>query len=146
MENIESVDIQGNDNNCVSLNPQEKNMHKNKMDATPISDVMGSPDVMDVPQGQQIPNFTQLPPQVPQPQVEAHPKRSYGNLTDEQVEALFAGAIAVVAFSKPVQSKLAKSIPQFFGEGGEQSTTGLLATALVAAILYYFGKRFVLPQ
>jgi hypothetical protein len=145
MDNLESMDLNSNEGTSVNVNHQEKNMNKLKMDSTPISDIMGSPDVMDA-QGQQIPNFTQLPQHMdaapPAPTKRSNP----GNLTDEQIEAIFAGAIAVMAFSKPVQSKLANSIPNFMGEGGDQSTTGLAATAVVAAILFYFGKRFVLPQ
>lgn len=115
------------------------------MDSTPISDIMGSPDVMDA-QGQQIPNFTQLPQQMDAPQPVLVKRSNPGHLTDEQLEALFAGAIAVIAFSKPVQSKLASSIPNFLGEGGDHGTTGLVATAGVAGLLFYFGKRFVIPQ
>ena len=59
------------------------------------------------------------------------------------MDALLAGVAAVIAFCKPVQEKLSGMIPQMLGAGGETSNVGLLITALVAAIIFYFGRRFV---
>jgi uncharacterized protein HemY len=34
-------------------------------------------------------------------------------------------------------------VPKFLGENGEMSVTGMVVTALVAAILFYFVKKFL---
>ena len=53
-----------------------------------------------------------------------------------------SGIAAVIAFSKPVQSKLSTMIPKFMEDGG-LSLTGMAATALVAAIVFYFARKFL---
>ena len=68
------------------------------------------------------------------------------NLTDEQMEALLAGVAAVLAFSTMVQGKLSTTVPQFLAESGERSNIGLLVTALLAAAIYYFAKKFVIKE
>jgi len=68
------------------------------------------------------------------------------NLTDEQVEALLAGVVALLAFSGFAQDKLSTMIPKFLDEAGKQTTVGMLVTALLAAILFYFGRRFVIKD
>jgi hypothetical protein len=65
------------------------------------------------------------------------------NLTDEQYTALIAGIVAVLAFSKPVQSRLEDLVPKFLESSGGLSMTGMAVTALVAAILFYFARRFL---
>jgi hypothetical protein len=67
-------------------------------------------------------------------------------LTDDQFQAVIAGVAAVVAFSKPVQSRLRTMVPKFVGESGEVSLTGLAVSALIAAILYYFAKKYVIEK
>jgi hypothetical protein len=69
-------------------------------------------------------------------------KNPFG-LTDEQFQAALAGIAAVAAYSKPVQDKLSTMVPKFLGENGEMSVTGMVVTALVAAILFYFVKKFL---
>jgi|CryBogDrversion2_8_1035294.scaffolds.fasta_scaffold00273_9 hypothetical protein len=64
-------------------------------------------------------------------------------LTEEQFQAGLAGLAAVLAFSKPVQEKLSTLVPKFLNESGDASLTGLVVTALVAAILFYFAKKFI---
>lgn len=59
------------------------------------------------------------------------------NLTDEQFNALLAGVVAVIVFSTVVQTKLAGLVPNFSGINGN------IASALVAAAVYYFAYRFV---
>jgi hypothetical protein len=69
-------------------------------------------------------------------------KNPFG-LTDEQFQAVLAGVAAIVAFSKPVQSRMRTMVPKFVGESGDVSLTGLVVTALVAAIVFYFAKKFI---
>lgn len=59
------------------------------------------------------------------------------NLTDEQMNALIAGVVAVAVFSTAVQTKLAGMVPNFSGINGN------IANVLLAAIVYYFALRFV---
>jgi hypothetical protein len=66
-------------------------------------------------------------------------------LTDDQFQAVIAGVAAVIAFSKPIQDKLRAFVPKFVGESGEVSMTGLIASALVAAIIFYFARRINNP-
>lgn len=136
---------------------EEKNNNNSNnqetMDSTPLADILPSNEVMDM--SPQDPRMVQAPPQmmaqaqpVPQ-QAQAPPqpqKTNPLNLTDEQMEALFVGVCAVIAFSRPVQDKLANFIPQFVGDDGARSTTGLAVTGLVAALVFYFGNRMVLNQ
>lgn len=72
-------------------------------------------------------------------------KNPFG-LTDEQLNATIAGLAAVVAFSKPVQSKLADMIPKFMSDSGDLSATGMLATAFFAAVIFYVVTKFMKPQ
>ena len=65
------------------------------------------------------------------------------NLTDDQMIALVAGAAAALAVSKPVQDKLVTSIPKFLNEQGSRSMVGLASTGLVAAIVFYIVKDYV---
>jgi hypothetical protein len=127
----------------------EKNIPKQQitMDSTPIADIM-----QDLPDAQDPRAQFMMPPQVPMVQQAAMPmqkqqaagasKHPFG-LTDEQYNALIAGVAAVIAFSQPVQTKLSTTIPQFLTEAGSRSTTGLIATGLIAAIVFYLAQRFL---
>ena len=72
-------------------------------------------------------------------------KNPFG-LTDEQLNAVIAGLAATVAFSKPVQNKLADLIPKFMSDAGDLSVTGMLATAFFAAVVFYVVTKFMKPQ
>jgi hypothetical protein len=72
-------------------------------------------------------------------------KNPFG-LTDEQLNAVIAGLAATVAFSKPVQNKLADMIPKFMSDAGDLSATGMLATAFFAAVVFYVVTKFMKPQ
>jgi hypothetical protein len=115
----------------------EKNVGTLQMDSTPIADIMGS-EV----------DYQMAPPvhqQVYAPQaVAAAPPPKKSTLTNEQMEALLAGVVALVAFSGPVQEKLAGFLPQMLTAAGDRSNTGLVVTALVAAIIFYFARRFLI--
>ena len=135
----------------------EKNKSKSKeMDSTPLSDVMmsgedflppagGNPD----PRFMMGPNPAYVQQQMPtpvgyqQPQKPVVQSKNPMNLTDDQMEALLAGAAALLAFSGFAQGKLSTIVPKFLDETGKQSTIGMLVTALLAAIIFYFGRKFV---
>ena len=139
-------------------NPPEKNISKPKgMDSTPISDIMPGEDMLGPAGGGPDPRFmmAQQPmysqqqqpmPQGYQQQQSAVSSKNPMNLTDEQVEALLAGVVALIAFSGFAQDKLSTMIPKFLNEAGKQSTIGMLVTVLLAAALFYFGKRFVIKD
>jgi hypothetical protein len=116
------------------------------MDSTPIDEVL-SPEEMPGPPPQMMP--TQMPAaqgaHMMQPQeAPKKPQASQNpmNLTDEQMQAVLVAIAAAAAFSNPVQDKLGTTIPNFFVDG-ERGTTGLVASGLVAALLFYLGQRFM---
>jgi len=129
----------------------EKNLGESQMAdfSTSIDEIMPGP-------GQMMQNEVMGPPLSPMKQGHRLTSRGGGDddgdkkssknpfgLTDEQFAAAIAGVAAVLAFSRPVQGKLSTMVPKFLGESGETTTTGLIATALVAAIIFYFIKKFV---
>jgi hypothetical protein len=128
----------------------EKNVSESKettMDSTPINDIMMEPPMMmDEPkmQGMQMaapnPQGAYAAPQVQQAAPES---KNPLNLTDDQMIALVAGAAAALAVSKPVQDKLVTTIPKFLNEQGSRSMVGLASTGLVAAIVFYFVKDYI---
>lgn len=65
------------------------------------------------------------------------PSKNPFGLTSEQLQAAIAGIAAVIAFSKPVQSKLSSFIPNFEIGSGNLSLTGMIASALVVAVIYF---------
>ena len=88
----------------------------------------------------------------PQPQA-AYPNPQQGgsqpekknplNLTDEQLTALVVAACTAAAISKPIQDRLATSVPRFLNEQGSRSMVGLASTGVVAAIIFYFVKDYI---
>jgi len=131
------------------LNLPEKNIEESQMAdfATPIEEVMPGPGQMMQDEVMGSP-YQQAPPQ--------HIKKSSGGdgadhprsknplgLNDEQYQAVLAGVAAVIAFSKPVQTKLGDMVPKFHGSNGEVSLTGLAVTALIAAIVFYLAKKYL---
>jgi hypothetical protein len=134
-----------------ALEQVEKNVSENKqtMDSTPINDIMMEPPMMmEEPRMQgMMPQMTAPNPQgayTAPPQQQAAPEsKNPLNLTDDQMIALVAGAAAALAVSKPVQDKLVTSIPKFLNEQGSRSMVGLASTGLVAAIVFYFVKDYV---
>lgn len=165
-----------NINNSFVPKPEEKNISKQQntpiMDSTPIDDIMGMNDLgggspltqdprMVAPQAPMgnIPNqnvmqqaqMAQAQQGLPiQKAAEGSnsvlPSKNPLNLTDEQLEALFVGAIAVLAFSRPVQEKMAQLIPKFLNDNGSRSTMGVGVTGISAAVLYFFGRKFVMKN
>ena len=143
-------------------NATEKNSGKSKaMDSTPLSDLMmPGEDYIGPPGGSADPRYMMAPQpsyvqqQMPTPQgYAATPQKTQKpaassknpmNLTDEQMEALLAGAAALLAFSGFAQDKLSTLVPKFLDEAGKRSTMGSLVTALLVAIIFYFGRKFVI--
>jgi len=127
----------------------EKNIDKQQitMDSTPISDVMGPADaMMDQQQYAQPQMMAPAAAVVSKPTAAGagHNKNPF-NITDEQYQALIAGVCAILAFSNPVQEKLLSAVPQFMVDGG-RSTSGLIATGLIAALIFYFAQRLFMKQ
>jgi hypothetical protein len=137
--------------NREAFSQPEKNVSENKqtMDSTPINDLMMEPPMMtEEPKMQgMMPQMTAPQPQgayaAPQAQQAATESKNPLNLTDDQMIALVAGAAAALAVSKPVQDKLVTTIPKFLNEQGSRSMVGLASTGLVAAIVFYFVKDYV---
>jgi hypothetical protein len=127
----------------------EKNIstsQKTTMDSTPISEIMGQPQDVPMMQEQMPPPMQAQVAQVQQqPPAAAAPMKSKNmfNLTDEQMEALTAAVVALIAFAGPVQEKLAGVVPNFSSEGGARSMTGMLVTGVLVAILFFFSRRFM---
>ena len=128
----------------------EKNVSQSKqtMDSTPINDIMMEPPMMmEEPRMQgMMPQMTAPQPQgaYAMPQKEAKPEsKNPLNLTDDQMIALVAGLAAALAVSKPVQDKLVTSIPKFLNEQGSRSMVGLASTGVVAALVFYMVKDYI---
>lgn len=123
----------------------EKDVEESQMAdfSTPLEELMPGPNQM-------IQNEIMGPPQqAPMVERNAKSKKASANpfgLNDDQFQAVVAGIAAVIAFSKPVQSRLRTMVPKFVGESGEVSLTGLAVSALIAAILYYFAKKYVIEK
>jgi hypothetical protein len=110
-----------------------------------IDDIMPGPNQM-IQNNVQGSPYDQAPPQkkakAPSSGGSTSSKNPFG-LTDEQYYAVLAGVAAVIAFSKPVQSKLSTMIPKFMSEQGGLSLTGMAVSALVAAVVFYFARQFL---
>jgi len=135
-----------------AYNQPEKNVSQSKettMDSTPINDIM-----MDPPQMTEEPRMQGMMPQMHA----AQPQGMYGangqaekpesknplNLTDEQMAAVLVAACAALAISKPIQDRLATSIPKFLNEQGGRSMVGLATTGVVAGAVFYIMKDYVI--
>jgi hypothetical protein len=135
---------------------KEKNKSKHQkseeMDSTPIADIM-----MDTTPGGMIndgsfmgaavqPMMKQAP-QAKAPKEKVVAAKYPFDMTEAQVEALLAGVVGVIGFSQTVQDKLAGFVPNFIDVNtGGSSMTGMLASALVIAILFYFSRKFLLKK
>ncbi len=111
--------------------------------STPIEEVMAGPSgmIQDEVMGPAMPVQSK---KAPRANSEKKSSKNPFGLTDEQFMAAIAGVAAVIAFSKPVQGKLSEMVPKFTVEGGDAlSLTGMVVSALVAAIVFYFAKQFL---
>jgi hypothetical protein len=150
-----STSFQGNEKNVAQ--------EQSTMDSTPLSEIMDDDSgsgmgMMDAPMVQSQPRVQSVQMQAPsqiqpgmaqmmqqQQQQPVKPEsKNPMNLTDDQMVALLVAVCAAAAVSKPVQDKLATSVPKFLTENGTRSMVGLGATGLVAAVLFYFSKSYVI--
>jgi len=66
------------------------------------------------------------------------------NLTDDQLTAIIVAVCTAIAVSKPIQDRLATSIPKFLNEQGGRSMVGLATTGVVAAIIFFVTKGYII--
>ena len=126
----------------------EKNIseQQSEMDSTPIEDVLPPPAAVGPPpvsmqNSEQQYIATQQAPQPMGGKMGGKMGGNFMNLTQEQVEALVAGVAAIVVMYKPIQEKIMSMVPQA-GDGDTLSTIGLALMGIIAAIVFYFGRRF----
>jgi len=125
-----------------AYNQPEKNVSQSKetMDSTPINDIM-----MDPPQMTEEPRMQGMMPQMTAPQPQGmHAANGQAEKPDEQMAAALVAACTALAVSKPIQDKLATSIPKFLNEQGGRSMVGLATTGVVAGIAFYIVKDYVI--
>jgi hypothetical protein len=146
--------------NAIMVEPEkirvEKNINNIEMDSTPLSELMNDPEVFDNAPVSKDPrmNFKPSPStatssyvQPPQPKNKKQKTSQYPfNLTEEQMDALVAGAAAILAFSSTAQEKIANVVPSAFDEGGSRTTVGIIITGIIAAIAYYIIKKFAISK
>lgn len=157
MSDVRTLNLSEADDGMVSLdNPTtsfvpekaKKNVseYKDTMDSTPISDIMGnSQDDHDSNMMPMDPRMMQQPTAMAPPTTKSPPAKKTNpmNLTDDQMQALIVAVCTGVSISKPVQEKLAGTIPQFLNAQGSRSMIGLASTGLVAALLFYVARKYV---
>lgn len=119
------------------LRPEKKvdeSQHDDMADfSTPIDEVMPGPNMM-------------MQDSMMAPAPTANKKAARGGnpfgLTDEQFQAALAGIAGVIAFSKPVQTRLGTMVPSMFS-GIDLTTTGMALTAFIAAAIFFLAQRFL---
>lgn len=159
------VPINNSSEQKLPENNMSNNINKDMDAATPLEDVMGFNDLSGAPQSQDprmisqqpqvqlqqamAPQMQQMPVgsgQQPAGQTQPASTKNPMNLTDDQMEALIVGVVSAIAFSKPVQDKLSQVVPQFMGENGSRSTAGVAISGVVAAVVFYFGRKMVMKN
>jgi len=123
----------------------EKNVDESQMAdfSTPIEEVMQGPGGMIQDEVMGPPMPTQGNKKTARKTESKGSSKNPFGMTDEQFTAAIAGLAAVIAFSKPVQGKLSSMVPKFLGDSGDLSLTGMVVSAIVAAIVFYFAKQFL---
>jgi hypothetical protein len=114
--------------------------------STAIQDVMGSadfePEEMTMPVDERLVQRVRKESYRPEkeiPQSVAAASKNPFGLTDDQLQAALAGLAAVIAFSKPVQDKIAEVLPQVVGQG-LMSQAFMLA---LTAVIFMLAKKFL---
>ncbi len=126
------------------LRPEQKIDESQMADfSTPIEEVMPGPNQMIQNEVMGPPQMMMAGPSAARKKPSSESSKNPFGLTDEQFQAALAGAAAVLAFSKPIQSRLRTMVPKFVNDSGDTSLTGLIVTALVVAIIFYFAKKFI---
>ena len=124
MENRSNAFVPENKSNAYAPEiREEKNIHdyKDNMDSTPITDVLGGPQ-----------DGAYLEP----PLMAVDPRA---------VQVAQANAIVFatgVAVSKPIQEKLANTVPRFLNVQGNRSLVGLASTGAVAGVVFYIARKY----
>jgi hypothetical protein len=128
----------------------EKNIieQQEMMDSTPIDMLMEPPSMTHEPKMQgALSHMTAPDPQGSYAmQAEKPASKNPFNLTDDQLTALVAGFCAAISVSKPIQDRLATSVPKFLNEQGSRSLVGLASTGAVAAIIFFLIKDYVVKH
>lgn len=129
----------------------EKNIieqQETTMDSTPIDMLMEPPSMTHEPKMQgALPHMTAPDPQGSYAvQTEKPASKNPFNLTDDQLTALVAGFCAAISVSKPIQDRLATSVPKFLNEQGGRSLVGLASTGAVAAVIFFLIKDYVVKN
>lgn len=148
------VPLQQNNKPSTAFKQPEKNVSTDKdtMDSTPINDIMMEPPMMtEDPRVQGVmpqmvaaqPHHTMAPSQTSQ-KSEMPESKNPLNLTDDQLISLIVAVSTGVAVSKPIQDRLATSIPKFLNEQGGRSFIGLASTGAVAAIIFFIAKTYII--
>jgi len=141
-----------NNNPATTFRSEKNNVEQHKetaMDSTPIHDIMMEPPMIQHEPKMQgaMPHMTAPDPQgAYQMQTEKPASKNPFNLTDDQLTALVAGFCAAVSVSKPIQDRLATSIPKFLNEQGGRSLVGLASTGAVAAVIFFLVKDYVVKN
>lgn len=150
-----------NKNQSTTFVPEfsyEKNMREEKdtMDSTPINDIMGQPhqQMNEPPLMAMDPRMIDAQPRVELPRHNVTSaksdeatakagKQNPFNLTDDQFHALLVVACTGVAVSKPIQEKLANTVPKFLNAQGGRSLVGIASTGAVAGVLFFVLRRYI---
>lgn len=145
------VPLQENNKPSTAFKQPEKNMSTNKdtMDSTPINDIMMEPQMMaeDPRVASQMPMVQpqMMAPAPPASQkVDVPESKNPLNLTDDQLISLIVAVATGIAVSKPIQDRLATSIPKFLNEQGGRSMIGLASTGAIAAIIFFIAKTYII--
>jgi hypothetical protein len=69
-------------------------------------------------------------------------KKNPFDLTDDQLETLIVVFATAVAVSKPIQEKLANTVPRFLNAQGNRSLVGLASTGAVAGVVFYITRKY----
>jgi hypothetical protein len=145
------VPLQENNRPSTAFKQPEKNVSTDKdtMDSTPINDIMMEPQMM-----AEDPRVPQMAAPQLQTQMMAAPKapvkeevpesKNPLNLTDDQLISLIVAVATGIAVSKPIQDRLATSIPKFLNEQGGRSMVGLASTGVIAAIIFFIAKTYII--
>ena len=153
------IDSKSRSNAFVAEDPKKNvSEYKDDMDSTPISDVMmhSQDNNFDSPMMGADPRAAQMAHQqvmmAPQPAQAATAIQASGesskkkknpfDLTDEQLDALVVVIATGIAVSKPIQEKLAGSVPKFLNAQGNRSLVGLASTGTVAAVVFYVARKY----
>ena len=149
------VPLQQNNKPSTAFKQPEKNVSTDKdtMDSTPINDIMMEPPMMNEdPRVQGVmpqmvaaqPHHTMAAPSQSTQKSEMPESKNPLNLTDDQLISLIVAVSTGVAVSKPIQDRLATSIPKFLNEQGGRSLIGLASTGAVAAIIFFIAKTYII--